>query len=67
MRMAGGCTARCADSTPGNALRAGFPQSDSLKRGVVLKKEPRTIDFYHPFLFPAAAILAPWGLRYSPW
>ena len=55
-----------------DALRAVFRQIDEMKRVEILQKEPQVIDYFHPFLWAAAAILALqtlalFGLRFNPW
>ena len=55
-----------------DALRAVFRQIDQMKRVEILQKEPQVIDYLHPFLWAAVAILALqtlalFGLRFNPW
>jgi Ca-activated chloride channel family protein len=54
------------------ALNAVFKRIDEMKKVVVLEKKPRAADYYDPFFLPAlsllaAAVLALFGLRFTPW
>jgi hypothetical protein len=53
-------------------LHAVFQQINEMKRVEILQKEPQVIDYFHPFLWPAAILLtlqtlALFGLRFNPW
>jgi Ca-activated chloride channel family protein len=55
-----------------DALNAVFKRIDEMKKVVVLEKKPRAADYYDPFFLPAlgllaAAVLALFGLRFTPW
>jgi Ca-activated chloride channel family protein len=54
------------------ALNAVFKRIDEMKKVVVLEKKPRAADYYDPLFLPAlgllaAAVLALFGLRFTPW
>lgn len=58
-------------ATP-EALQAVFHRIDEMKKVVVLEKKPQTADHYGPFFLPAIAalalaVLALFGLRFTPW
>jgi hypothetical protein len=43
-----------------------------MKKVEILQKEPQVVDYFHPFLWPAAVVLALqtlvlFGLRFNPW
>lgn len=54
------------------SLNTVFKRIDAMKKVVVLEKQPKTSDYYDPFFIPALAslllaLLALFGLRYTPW
>jgi Ca-activated chloride channel family protein len=55
-----------------DALRAVFQQINEMKKVEILQKEPQVIDYFYPFLWPAAIVLGLqtlvlFGLRFNPW
>jgi Ca-activated chloride channel family protein len=54
------------------ALQAVFRQISEMKKVEILQKDPQVIDYFHPFFWPAVAVLVLqtlvlFGLRFNPW